>query len=258
MHKLLKYITGFIVAVSALAAFAQSNSSRLDDIIKAGKIRACTPGDYKPFSLAKADGSFEGIDIDLIKAAAKNLGVEVELIRTSWPKLIDDFIEKCDVAIGGISVSTDRAKRVAFMNAYMINGKAPIARCADVKKYQTVADINKPSVTVITNPGGSNEKFVKANLPNAKVVVYSDNVTIFDQILQGKADVMISESVETIVQQKSKPGLCAINPEKPLQYGEMTYLLPRGDVTLKAWFDTWMHLAKESGEYQRIVGTWLD
>ena len=49
--------------------------SRLDQVIKSGKLRVCSPGDYKPFSLAKADGSFEGIDIDLIAAAAKSLGV---------------------------------------------------------------------------------------------------------------------------------------------------------------------------------------
>jgi cyclohexadienyl dehydratase len=107
-----------------------------------------------------------------------------------------------------------------------------------------VADINKPTVTVITNPGGSNERFVRANLPLAKVVVYNDNVTIFDEILKGHADVMISESVETQVQQKARPGLCAVNPEKPLQYGEMAYLLPRGDPAMKEWMDTWLHLSK--------------
>ena len=69
---------------------------------------------------------------------------------------------------------------------------------------------------------------------------------------------MISESVETIVQQKSKPGLCAISPDKPLQYGEMSFLLPRGDTVMKSWFDTWLHLSKESGEYKRIVANWIN
>jgi cyclohexadienyl dehydratase len=139
----------------------------------------------------------------------------------------------------------------------MVNGKAPISRCENVAKFQTVADLNKPSVTVITNPGGSNERFVRANLPQAKVVVYNDNVTIFDEILKGHADVMISESVETMVQQKLRPGLCAVNPDKPLQYGEMAYLLPRGDAAMKQWVDTWLHLAKASGEYDRIVDKWI-
>ena len=239
------------------ASAPAQDASRLDQVIKSGKLRVCSPGDYKPFSLAKADGSFEGIDIDLIAAAAKSLGVEVEMIKTSWSKLIDDYVAQCDVAVGGISVSTERAKRVAFTQAYMVNGKAPITKCENVAKLQTVADINKPTVTVITNPGGSNERFVRANLPAAKVIVFNDNVTIFDEILKGNADVMISESVETLVQQKIRPGLCAVNPDKPLQYGEMAYLLPRGDVAMKGWFDTWLHLAKASGDYDRIVDKWM-
>jgi cyclohexadienyl dehydratase len=183
--------------------------------------------------------------------------VQVEMVKTSWPKLMDDFVEKCDIAVGGISVTTDRAKRAGFATAYMVNGKAPITKCENVAKFQTVADLNKPGVTVITNPGGSNERFVRTYLPNAKVVVHNDNTTIFDEILKGTADVMISESVETKVQQKARPGLCAVNPDKPLQYGEMSYLLPRGDVAMKEWFDTWMHLAKASGEYDRTVDKYL-
>ena len=239
------------------AALAQQSTSRLDEVIKVGKLRVCTPGDYRPFSLAKPDGSYEGIDIDLAQSAAKALGVQVEMVKTSWPKLMDDFVEKCDIGVGGISVNTERAKRAGFTMAYMVNGKAPITKCENAAKFQTVADINKPGVTVITNRGGSNERFVRANLPQAKVIVYNDNVTIFDEILKGHADVMISESVETIVQQKLRPGLCAVNPDKPLQYGEMGYLLPRGDTAMKAWFDTWLHLAKASGEYDRTVDKWL-
>ena len=124
-------------------------------------------------------------------------------------------------------------------------------------KFQTIADIDKPNVTVIETPGGSNERFARANFKQAKIVIYQDNVTIFDEILKGNADVMISESVETIVQQKLRPGLCAVNPDKPLQYGEMAWLLPRGDAAIKGWMDTWFHLAKASGEYDRISGRWL-
>ena len=117
-------------------------TSRLDDVIRTGKLRVCTPGDYKPFSLVKPDGTYEGLDIDLMQSAAKALGVQIEMVRTAWPKLMDDFVEKCDIGVGGISVSTDRAKRAGFSTAYMVNGKAPITRCENVSKFQTAADIN--------------------------------------------------------------------------------------------------------------------
>ena len=248
------------LAAALLAFFAtvaHAEDSRLDDVVKRGALRVCTPGDYKPFSLAKADGTFEGLDVDLVQAMAKSLGVEARFVKTSWPKLMDDFVEKCDLGIGGISVTTDRQKRAFFTTPYMVNGKAPITKCENVAKFQTVADIDKPTVTVIENPGGSNERFARANFKQAKIVIFNDNTTIFDEILKGNADVMISESVETLVQQKLRPGLCAVNPNKPLQYGEMAYLLPRGDGVFKAWVDQWIHLAKATGDYDKTVAVWL-
>lgn len=247
-----------LVSLAILAAqAAQAQESRLDDVCRRGSLRVCTPGDYKPFSLAKADGGFEGLDVDLVQSMAKSLGVEAKFVKTSWPKLMDDFVEKCDIAVGGISVTLERQKRAFFTTPYMVNGKAPITKCENVSKFQTIADIDKPGVTVIENPGGSNERFARANFKQAKIVIFDDNTKIFDEILKGDADVMISESVETIVQSKLHPGLCTVNPDKPLQYGEMAYLIPRGDATFKAWVDQWFHLAKANGEYDRTVAAWL-
>jgi cyclohexadienyl dehydratase len=237
------------VVFVGMAAIAQTGGtgSALDSVMQRGSIQVCTTGDYKPFTF------YEGIDIERAKSLARAIGVEPHFVKTKWSELMADFTSgKCDIAMGGISVTLERQKRAFFSAPYLVNGKAPIARCADKAKFQSVADIDKPEVTVIVNPGGTNERFVRQNLKLARIEVYPDNVTIFDQLLQGKADLMIAESVETKVQEKLHPGLCAINPDHPLQYGEMGYLLPKGDVVFKDFVDQWLHLAKASGEFGRV------
>ena len=246
------------IVLAALAAGASAQDSSLDAVMKAGVLRACTPGDYKPFSFQRADGAFEGLDVDLAQSLAAAMGVKLELVKTSWANLLPDFgAGKCDVAIGGISVSTERQKRVFFSTPYMVNGKTPLVRCEDVPKYQSVADIDKPGVRAIANPGGSNERFARANFKAATLTIHADNLTIFDELVAKRADVFVTEAAETLVQQKLRPGLCAVNPERPLQYGEMAYLLPRGDTVMKAYVDQWLHLSKATGDYQRIVDAWL-
>lgn len=246
-----------LLMLALAATLANAQESRLDAIQKSGTLRVCTPGDYKPFSIGKPDGAYEGLDVDLVQSIAKALGVKAQFVKAPWAKLMDTFVEQCDIGVGGISVTLDRQKRAFFTEPYMVNGKAPITKCENVGKFQTVADIDKPGVTVIENPGGSNERFARSALKQAKIVIFDDNTKIFDEILKGNADVMISESVETMVQQKIHPGLCAVNPERPLQYGEMAYLLPRGDVVFKAWVDQWLHLAKATGEYDKTLAAWL-
>ena len=73
-------------------------ASSLDTVQKAGVLRICTPGDYKPFSFQKPDGSFEGIDVDLMASLTTSLGVKPEWVKTSWSNLMPDMVAgKCDM-----------------------------------------------------------------------------------------------------------------------------------------------------------------
>ncbi|MBF5012268.1 transporter substrate-binding domain-containing protein [Burkholderia pseudomultivorans] len=232
-------------------------ASRLDEVLARGTLRVCTTGDYKPYSYYRADGRFEGIDIDMAESLAKSLGVKADYVKTSWPNLTADFVAKCDIAVGGVSTTLERQKRAFFTQPYVVDGKTAIVRCADADKYQTVAQIDRPDTRVIVNPGGTNERFAKQHFTHANLSVYPDNVTIFKQILAGKADVMVTDASETLLQQKLNPGLCSLHPDKPFQFGEKAYMVPRGDVVFQQYVDQWLHLALSTGEYQAISDKWL-
>jgi cyclohexadienyl dehydratase len=200
-----------------VAAHAQQ-PSRLDEIVQRGVLRVGMTGDYLPFSyFDKPTSTFCGFDVDMAETLGKALGVKVEYVQTAWPRLMQDFdADKFDIAMGGISVTPDRQQHGIFSTPIMRDGKTPIARCADRGKYQTIADIDKPGTRVIVNPGGTNERFARANVKNADITIYGDNVTIFDEIAKGHADLMMTDSSETRYQQKLHPGvLCAVHPEKP-------------------------------------------
>jgi len=159
--------------------------------------------------------------------------------------------------MGGVSVTLERLKKASFANSHMVDGKAAIARCADVAKFQSLAAIDQPSTRAIVNPGGTNERFARANYKQLKLIEYPDNVTIFQQIVDRKADVMITDASETLWQAKQHPELCSINPDQPLQYAEKAFMLPRGDAPFKEFVDTWLHLAKKSGEYDGVYNKWF-
>ena len=252
----------FVVASILLAlhglVFAQTAPATLSHVVQSGVLRVCTPGDYKPFSFARADGGFDGLDIDLMASLAKALNAKTQFVKTTWANLLPDFVAgKCDIAAGGISVSLERQKQAYFSAPYMVNGKTPITRCENVPKYQTIEAIDQPGVRVVVNPGGSNERFARTKLSHAQLAIHSDNVTIFDEIIDRRADVFVTEAAEAIVQSKAHPELCAVNPNKPLQYAEMAYVLPNGDETFKHFVDQWLHLSQANGEYAELGAKWL-
>ncbi|MFD1259117.1 transporter substrate-binding domain-containing protein [Entomomonas asaccharolytica] len=251
----MKKLLAITLAFFAGAVFAES---RLDTVMQKKVLAVCTTGDYKPYTFVNSDGTFEGIDIAMAKSLAKSLGAEVKWVKTTWKTLTPDFLTgECDIAMGGISVILERQKIAFFSNTLDIDGKIPLVRCENKDKYQTIEQINQPHVTLIEPKGGTNEAFVHKYLPKANLTLSDDNMAIFQQLVDKKYEVMITDSSEALYQQKRHPELCAINPTTPMQYGEKAYMLPKGDIIWKQYVDQWLHLAKATGEYQAVIDQWL-
>ena len=257
MFRILTCLAALILA----AASAQAQQpSRLDQIISRGTLRVGMTGDYRPFTFVdKQTQKFDGFDVDMAESLGKALGVKVEYVQTAWPQMAKDFeADKFDIAMGGVSITLDRQKKGLFSTPIMREGKTPITRCADVGKYQTLPDIDKKGTRVIVNPGGTNERFARAHLKSADIHVYNDNVTIFDEIAKGDADLMMTDASETRYQQKLHPGvLCAVHPDQPFDFAEKAYWLQRDEVW-KDFVDQWLHIAMQDGSFRKIYAAWFE
>lgn len=246
-----------VLALMAVAVPARAQAV-LDAILARGVVRVGLTGDYRPFSIKDETGRFEGLDVDMAESMAKGLGVKLEIVPTAWPTLMPDLqTQKYDIGMGGITVTLDRAKTAYFSAPVMRSGKTPIARCADQARFTSLADIDKPGVRVIINPGGTNEAFARTNIKLAELIVFPNNAAIFEELVANRADVMMTDAVETRLQQRLHPELCAVHPDQPFNFSELAYLLPR-DPALKAWVDQWLHIQAETGERQRLLAKWLN
>jgi cyclohexadienyl dehydratase len=75
--------------------------------------------------------------------------------------------------------------------------------------------------------------------------------------VQGKADLMITDAVETRVQAKLHPGvLCPVHPDAPFDHSELAYWMPR-DPIFAAYVNQWLNLLDLSGEHQAILARWM-
>ncbi|MFG2142399.1 transporter substrate-binding domain-containing protein [Streptomyces sp. NPDC048650] len=231
----------------------------LDAVPRRGVLRVCTTGDYRPFSYRDPrTGKYTGIDIQMARDLAKSLDARPRYVATTWAKLVGDLAAgRCDIGMGGVSITLARARAVAFSEPTRTDGKTPIVRCADKDKYRTLDRIDRPGTKVIVNPGGTNEEFARAHIKRAALTVHPDNTTIFDEIVAGRADVMMTDAGETRYQAKVHPQLCSVHPDKPFSFSEKAYALPRGDGEFTAYVNQWVHLATHDGTYRTYEDVWM-
>lgn len=220
-------------AVLMLLTVGTVFAGHLEDIAARGTIRIGTTGDYIPMSyLNPKTGVYEGIDAELSQLIADSLGVKIEYVPTSWPTLTADTLAgKFDIALCGISRNYARAKTMAMSDAYGEGafGKTILCRKSDAKKYQSLADIDKPEVRVMINPGGTNEKFAHANLKHAKLIVHQENADIPRQVAEGNADIMITETVEAARYIELNDKLAAPLMKAPFTRHSCGILMQKGD-----------------------------
>jgi cyclohexadienyl dehydratase len=249
--------TGGCSSETTTSPTAAPPSAGLGQVLQSGAVRVCSTGDYRPFTYRDSQGNWSGLDIEMARDMAARLGVRLDVVPTTWANLINDLNGKCDAAMGGISVTLNRAKQAVYSAPYLRDGKAAIVRCADASKLQTLDDIDRPGVRVVVNPGGTNADFDKAHLRQAQIVTYPDNNTIFDQLINNSADVMITDASEIRWEANQNPRLCGQSLDHPFTFEQKGYLVPRAGTDLQQWVNQWLNITQNDGTYAALSRKYL-
>ena len=240
------------LADAALALrFAPPAPEGLAALKARGTLHVGTTGDYAPFSYRTAEGTLAGIDIDLAEAFAKSLGLKLEWVETSWPTLTADLQRGAfDLALSGISRTLTRAAvpGSSFSEPYHRGGKAPIIRCADQTRFTTWEAIDQPGVRAVVNPGGTNEAFARSRYQQASLRVHEDNRTIFQEIAEGRADVMVTDLIEVQLWAGRDSRLCPALGAARLTYAEKgAWVAAPPGSPLTTLFNLWLAQQQGSG-----------
>lgn len=231
----------------------------LEIIKEKGILTVGTTGDYCPMSCYdKTTNTYIGFDIALAEDLAKSLNVKIKYIPTSWPTLMQDIkSKKFDIAISGITITNERKKQAFMTDGYLDNGKTVLCQKKDIDKYKNLEAINKPSVRVMENPGGLNEKFARENLPDSNLIIHNINYEIPKLIAEDKADVMITEVIEANYYSNIYKNLAIPVSTIPFTKSEIGMLLPKENKTLLKYVNKFIREEKNSGRLLELEKTYI-
>lgn len=215
----------------------------------AAPLRVGTSGDYPPFSVRASDGSFEGFDVAVARAYARDRGREIELVPFAWPDLERRLsARELDVAMSGVTVRGDRLAR-APMTATVARASAillvPASRGGDVPA-------DGRGLTVAVNRGGHLERVARARLPRASLRLVDDNRALPDLLSSGLVDGVVTDTLEaaTFAGSPAAPPRVAL----VLSRDRKAYWVAPGNEALADDLDAWLAARSADGTIDALRG----
>ena len=183
-----------LLLVAVVAAPFASAQNRLERIPAAGTLRACIWPDYYGITFRNPKTlELVGIDIDLARELARDLGVEVRFVDSSFARLIDDVTaDRCDVAMFAIGITPQRAEKLRFTRPYLRSDIYAITTVSN-RRIKSWDDIDQPGIIVAVARGTYHEPVMREKLAAATLQVLDTPHAREQEVESGRADVFMTD-----------------------------------------------------------------
>lgn len=214
-------LTGTVMLGGVGMASGRAFADALGDVKQRGELAVATEAQFPPFDYIE-NGTYRGLDRDLIDEVGKELGVKVKYIDLPWSSVLPGLdAKKFDFVIAPVTVTRERMKRYAFT--------VPIAEAtAALMKRANDHSIQRPQDVAGKNVGGQKgtaqlEQFKQfaATLPKQPVIKeYVDNNQSYADLAAARLDASISSlpNLAYAVQQRPDTFALVLPP-----FGKPTY-----------------------------------
>lgn len=152
-----------------------------------------TNAEYPPFEYVE-NGEIAGFDAEIIKEAAKRMGIEYKWLNTNFDGLIPALqTKKVDIVIAGMSVTPEREKAVNFSVPYLTSNVAIVTNSKN-----PIKDMNDLSGKSYGVELGTTKEASARKIDGAEVVPFSSTTGALVALKSGKIDGMVlDESVSS-------------------------------------------------------------
>src|SRR5438128_4728540 len=187
MRRLAIFGAFVVVAVQLAFSVAQAQST-IDEVKQRGELRIAGVL-YRPLISPRPSGEYVGIDVEIMKLMAANLGVKLNIINSEWATAVAGVETKKWDIVPALCITDKRKEVVDFSESYITIGATLTTLAANPKGLITVESFNRPEV-VFAVPGGSwSENVAKEVAPKATLKAFGQatSADLIQEVVAGRA-----------------------------------------------------------------------
>ena len=219
------------------------------------KYTIASDSSFAPFVFQDSNNKYTGIDMDLIKAIAKDQGFTIEITNPGFDAALNAVQSgQADGMIAGMSVTAARKETFDFSEPYY-TANAILA----VKESSTIASYKDlKGKTIGVKNGTASQTFLTKNQSkyDYKIKTFSDASSMYDSLNSGSVDAVMDD--EPVVKYSISQGQKLKTPIKGTPIGDTAFAVKKGsNPELIQMFNNGLANIKKNGQYQKILDKYL-
>jgi ABC-type amino acid transport substrate-binding protein len=250
---------------SSTSPTATSSATALDTLTPGVLLEALEP--YMPYTGETKPGVVDGLDGQIITAAANKLGLKVKYVVTDFPGMLASVqSHRVDIAYGGTAWTAKRAQVGLFTDAYYYSPQT-LTTLKGKPVFLTLASIKGKTIGTMT--GTVQGPAIQA--AGAHLVVQPTVAGLLAQLTEGRIDAAVIDPLLAAYTAKQRPDLKLVNTtmQAPtaaqvkaasdlagfLPYSVAAYI-PKQEPKLEAALSAQIDQMYKDGELSALMAKW--
>lgn len=236
-----------VIAFAACAP-AASETPNIDKIKKAEKLVILTSSGFAPFEYLGANNEVVGVDIDIAKAVADELGVALEVVDMDFDGIISAVQSgKGDLGVAGITANDERRQSVDFSINYV--DAAQVIIVPEGSDIKSAADLAGKNIGV--QMGTTGDTYVTDEVGAGQVLRYKTGPDAGVELANGKIDAVVIDEMPAKQIAEANKGLVVL--EEPLTEEQYAIAIKKDAADLKAVVDKVVQKMIDDGTIAKLI-----
>ena len=250
LKKLALVLTGALVSLALVGCGGGDQAKQESKVLRVG-----SAVDFAPFEFQdEGQKEYQGFDMDLIRAVAKEMGSEAEIQNIGFDGLIPALQAKnIDVIISGMTINDERKQKVNFSDPYYQSGLTMIVR-SDEEAIKSFKDLKGHKVAV--QIGTTSANMVK-EMEGVTVTELNTPADCFMELKARGVDAVVNDRPvnDYYIKQSQAVGVKSLADK--LSAEDYGIAMAKDNADLQKKVNEALKKLHENGEYDKIYQKWF-
>ncbi|MDY6831320.1 MAG: transporter substrate-binding domain-containing protein [Thermodesulfobacteriota bacterium] len=210
---------------------------------------------YPPFEYIDENGRPAGYNVDLSRAVAREMGLDIEIRLGPWAKIVQDLEEGRIDVLQGMFYLPERDLTFDFTQAHTVHHYVSVVRKGEGDPPATLDDLAGKRIVVQRHDAAHD--FLAGKGLEGQLSLVESQADVLRELAEGKHDCGLAIRITSLylIEKQGWKNLDLGRQEfLPLDY---CYAAPNGHKAVLAQFSEGLKILDKNGEYRRIQEKWL-